>query len=39
MDPKNSRIEFDNDHHLVVQETVIEVMSLIGASRNNDEEE
>jgi hypothetical protein len=39
MDPKNSRIEFDNDHHLVVQETASEVMSMIEASRHDSEED
>ena len=39
VDPKNSRIEFDNEHHMVVQESVSEVMSLIEAARHDDEEE
>ena len=39
VDPKNSRVEFDNDHHLVVHESVGEVMSLIEAARHDDEEE
>lgn len=39
VDPKNSRIEFDHEHHLVVHESVNEVMSLIEAARHDDEDE
>jgi hypothetical protein len=39
VDPKSTRVEFDHEHHLVVHESVNEVMSLIEASRHADSEE
>jgi hypothetical protein len=39
VDPKHTRVEFDHEHHLLVQESVSEVMSLIEASRYDSDEE
>jgi hypothetical protein len=39
VDPKHTRVEFDHEHHLLVQESVSEVMSLIEASRHDSDEE